>query len=184
MNRRMMMTSMRAGGAAGLTLGQSAERNTRIILIVTSDGLRWRDVFRGAEEGPLTRKGGVSDAPGLYWRPTKEQRRQAPMPFLWPVVGKQGHLHGNRYDLHLDSVRREDSHAKELRGLAQSMPEYQGTTSLLMTVDHGRGNGPVWTGHGQKVPDSREVWMAMMGPDTRPVGERANVAPGADAVSR
>jgi hypothetical protein len=58
------------------------------------------------------------------------------------------------------------------------MPEYRGNTSLILAVDHGRGVAPVdWKGHGQKIPDSKHVWMAFMGPATPALGERSNIAP-------
>ena len=52
-------------------------------------------------------------------------------------------------------------------------PDYRGTTSLVLTVDHGRGRGPRdWTDHGAKVEGADEVWMAVLGPDTPPLGVR------------
>jgi hypothetical protein len=84
--------------------------------------------------------------------------------------------HGNKYELYLKSARRVDSYVKELWETAQSMPEYRGTTSLILAVDHGRGEAPVeWRGHGQKVPDSKYVWMAFLGPDTPALGERTKI---------
>ena len=62
--------------------------------------------------------------------------------------------------------------------LAQSMPEYRGTTTLIFSPDHGRGKAPKkWRDHGQKIPDSKYIWMAYLGPDTQPLGERAKIAP-------
>ena len=47
---------------------------------------------------------------------------------------------------------------------------------MIFTPDHGRGEAPVqWKSHGEKVPDSKYIWMAFMGPDTRALGERSNV---------
>lgn len=86
--------------------------------------------------------------------------------------------HDGRYDLYLKSANRFDQYARELWETAQAMPEYRGSTSLILAVDHGRGNAPKeWMGHGQKIPESKYVWMAFMGPDTRTLGERSNVAP-------
>ena len=53
------------------------------------------------------------------------------------------------------------------------MPQYRGTTTLIFLPDHGRGEAPVeWRSHGQKVPDSKYIWMAFLGPDTAALGER------------
>jgi hypothetical protein len=85
--------------------------------------------------------------------------------------------HQGRYDLYLRSARRFDQYAKELWETAQAMPEYRGATTLLLAVDHGRGRAPVkWRSHGRKIKDSRWVWMAFLGPDTPPLGERSKTS--------
>ena len=44
--------------------------------------------------------------------------------------------------------------------------------------DHGRGIGPTeWRSHGEKVPDSKYIWMAFLGPDTAALGERTHISP-------
>ena len=58
------------------------------------------------------------------------------------------------------------------------MPEYRGTTTFFITVDHGRGPAPVaWQKHGKEIPDSASIWFGVMGPDTAPLGERSNTPP-------
>jgi len=85
--------------------------------------------------------------------------------------------HAGRYKEYLDSTHRVDAYLKELWETVQSMPEYRGTTALIFTPDHGRGEAPVeWKSHGEKIPDSKYIWMAFLGPDTKPLGERSNVA--------
>jgi hypothetical protein len=43
----------------------------------------------------------------------------------------------------------------------------------VITVDHGRGRtARDWTDHNAKVEGAEEVWMAVMGPDTPPLGVR------------
>jgi len=37
--------------------------------------------------------------------------------------------------------------------------------------------GVKWTDHGQKVPASMQTWMAFLGPDTPPLGERKQALP-------
>jgi len=64
--------------------------------------------------------------------------------------------------------------------LAQSMPEYRGTTTLIfspiMDAAKPHTNGKI-TASG--VPDSQYIWMALnLGPDTPPaLGERAKITP-------
>jgi hypothetical protein len=84
--------------------------------------------------------------------------------------------HGGQYTEYLDSAHRVDAYLKTLWDLAQSMPEYQGNTTLIFSPDHGRGKAPHrWKDHGGRVPDSKYIWMAFLGPDTQPLGERSNV---------
>ena len=53
------------------------------------------------------------------------------------------------------------------------MDEYRGRTTFVITTDHGRGSAPVeWKSHGEKIPASRNIWIAVMGPDTPALGER------------
>jgi len=85
--------------------------------------------------------------------------------------------HGNDYPEYLNAAHRVDSYLKTLWDLLQSMPEYQGKTTLIVTADHGRGNGAKWTDHGQKAPESSQIWMAFLGPDIAPLGERAHTSP-------
>ena len=84
--------------------------------------------------------------------------------------------HGGRYRDYLDSAHRVDAYLKELWDLAQSRPEYRGKTTLIFSPDHGRGKAPhKWKDHGQKIPDSKYIWMAFLGPDTAPLGERSKI---------
>lgn len=83
--------------------------------------------------------------------------------------------HANRYDLYLDSARRFDGYLKELWETVKSLPQYRGKTSLVITCDHGRGEGANWTSHGAGVPDSEYTWQVFLGPDTPPSGEMKNV---------
>ena len=84
--------------------------------------------------------------------------------------------HAGKYDLYLKSAHRFDQYVKELWETAQSLPEYSGSTSLIIAVDHGRGTAPIkWKSHGQKIPETKYVWMGFLGPDTPALGERAKV---------
>jgi hypothetical protein len=86
--------------------------------------------------------------------------------------------HDGRYDLYLEAAHRADAYIKELWDTAQSMQEHRGNTTLIVSVDHGRGteNGE-WQGHGARIPESKNIWMAFLGPDTPALGERKNTAP-------
>ena len=55
------------------------------------------------------------------------------------------------------------------------MPEDRGTASLIFLCDHGREAPVEWKSHGEKIPDSKYVWSAFLGPDTVARGERSHV---------
>ncbi|MEO7041058.1 MAG: alkaline phosphatase family protein [Gemmatimonadaceae bacterium] len=78
---------------------QSAHRTRNVVLIV-SDGLRWQEVFNGADESLMNRKfGHVQDTAGLgraFSRETQSASRDALFPFIWNVVAKRGEIFGNR----------------------------------------------------------------------------------------
>jgi Type I phosphodiesterase / nucleotide pyrophosphatase len=86
--------------------------------------------------------------------------------------------HQGRYDLVLDSAHRFDYFVGQLWEAMQSMPRYRGTTTFIITTDHGRGSGPVqWKEHGIEEKGSENIWIAVIGPDTPALGERTHTAP-------
>ncbi len=86
--------------------------------------------------------------------------------------------HQGRYDLVLDSAHRMDGFVKELWDTMQAMPEYRGTTTFIITCDHGRGSGLTeWKEHGVEEKGSENIWIAVIGPDTKALGERRNIGP-------
>jgi hypothetical protein len=85
--------------------------------------------------------------------------------------------HQGRYDLVLDSAHRMDHFVKQLWDTMQAMPEYRGTTTFIITTDHGRGSGLTeWKEHGVEEKGSENIWIAVLGPDTAPLGERTHTA--------
>lgn len=98
--RRKILLAALAFGAVSLPgVGQTVQRKTRNIIFVMTDGLRWQEVFHGADEALLNKESGVADVAGIrreFWRDTAEDRRQALFPFIWSVVAKNGQIYGNR----------------------------------------------------------------------------------------
>ncbi len=84
--------------------------------------------------------------------------------------------HEGKYDNYLNAGNLNDSWIADLWNFMQAIPQYRNKTTLLITTDHGRGdkNKKDWRSHGQKVEGSHEIWMAVMGPDTTPLGEMKN----------
>ncbi len=81
--------------------------------------------------------------------------------------------HNGRYDLVLSSAHNVDGYIRELWTTMQAMPEYKDKTTFLITTDHGRGDGPEnWKHHDWNVEGAENMWIAVLGPDTPPLGER------------
>jgi hypothetical protein len=86
--------------------------------------------------------------------------------------------HSGRYDQVLLSAQGVDRFIGELWNTMQAMPDYRGTTTFIITTDHGRGSGPVdWKEHGVEQPGSEDIWIAVIGPDTPALGERRHAPP-------
>jgi hypothetical protein len=86
-------------GAAPPARPGDRKPKTENVLFVMLDGLRWQEVFTGADESLIDKaRGGVADVSGTrkrFWREKAAQRREALMPFLWGTVARDGQLFGN-----------------------------------------------------------------------------------------
>jgi hypothetical protein len=93
------------GCAIGLHCGlgaspAAAKPETKNVILITSDGFRWQELFTGADPDLMNKtNGGVADTKALskaFWRETLESRREALMPFVWNVVARRGQIFGNQ----------------------------------------------------------------------------------------
>lgn len=83
--------------------------------------------------------------------------------------------HEGRYDYLLQSAQAVDRYIQRLWETGQSLPEYRDQTTFIITTDHGRGSAPVeWRSHNDKISGAENIWIAVLGPDTPPLGERTN----------
>lgn len=76
------------------------KQGDRKIVIITFDGLRWKEVFTGADSAKLfsaaiKQKDSVQRI-AKFWNKDPQVRRQQMMPFLWNTIAKKGQLYGNR----------------------------------------------------------------------------------------
>lgn len=81
--------------------------------------------------------------------------------------------HAGMYDQYLASAYAEDRMLEDLWNYIQSTPQYKNKTTLIVTCDHGRGDNPKenWQHHGAKIEDAGQIWIAAIGPETKPMGE-------------
>ena len=69
------------------------------LLLISLDGLRWQEVFSGADPQLIGHPDYVKDADTLktlFWADDAQQRRSRLMPFLWNELAPRGVLIGNR----------------------------------------------------------------------------------------
>src|SRR6267143_75879 len=93
---------------------------TRNVVLIVSDGLRWQEIFTGADPALMNEKnGGIwdkeQDLRGKYWRANADERRKALFPFLWTTVAARGQIFGNQA---------KGSIARVTNGFAFSYPGY------------------------------------------------------------
>lgn len=80
--------------------------------------------------------------------------------------------HDKRYDRVIQTLQLTDNYLKQLWEYLQSNPQYKDKTTILITTDHGRGHTPAdWHDHGSDVEGAQYIWLAAIGPDSRPRGE-------------
>ena len=83
------------------------------------------------------------------------------------------YAHEGKYDQYLIATNLLDEYIAELWNWTQKNYHYKNKTTILITTDHGRGHETIdaWRNHGSLVTGAEHVWMAVLGPDTPPMGE-------------
>jgi hypothetical protein len=79
------------------------------IIIVTTDGLRWQEVFKGMDtaiaNNPKFNQEDSAYIYKTYWADDENKRRERLMPFLWTTIRAKGQIWGNRkYGNHVDNA--------------------------------------------------------------------------------
>ena len=78
---------------------QAQEAGTQKVILITLDGLRWQELFTGADSLLVANSNYVNDTTDLkekFWKIHSSERREVLMPFFWTEVSKMGQIHGNR----------------------------------------------------------------------------------------
>jgi hypothetical protein len=77
-----------------------AQQNIENLIVITSDGLRWQEVFGGMDSGiAVQQKFNQRDSNFIfknYWHQNAEERRKLLLPFFWNTLAKNGQVYGNR----------------------------------------------------------------------------------------
>ena len=94
----LVFAGMKPSPEVTLTNSPAADTSTKVF-IITLDGFRWQELFKGADENIITNPKYTADpeaAGMLYGGSSAEEKRKKLMPFLWSVACKKGMLFGNR----------------------------------------------------------------------------------------
>jgi hypothetical protein len=155
-------------GRSRLPLWVSGQANPAFV----SRSPRFAEIDRWMVDIPIKARDEHYD--GFAFRAALEVIEQLSPRVLYVALGEPDtNAHRRRYDAYLESIQRCDRFVRELWENLQSIDQYRGSTTFLITTDHGRGRTPQdWVNHNKKTPGAGETWLAVLGPDTTGRGER------------
>lgn len=96
MKRHIALSFLLLSFLVGKTQNTSEAPN---IFIITIDGFRWQEVFRGADLKLIANHNFVKDTNLIkeqFWSDDELERKKMLMPFFWNVLAKRGAILGNR----------------------------------------------------------------------------------------
>lgn len=82
-----------------LSYAVAAQSKTENIVIVTLDGMRWQELFGGADSVLLRNSNYTKERQNttkLFWEVNQKERREKLFPFIWNTISVHGQIHGNR----------------------------------------------------------------------------------------
>ena len=86
-----------------------AQQKIENFIVITTDGLRWQEVFGGMDSAiALSKRFNQNDSAFLfkeYWDVNPDHRRKKLMPFFWNTLVQKGQIHGNRWKNSFVNVR-------------------------------------------------------------------------------
>ncbi|MCR8561087.1 LTA synthase family protein [Mucilaginibacter sp. BJC16-A38] len=85
--------------ALGLFLQLDAQTHkTQNVIIVTLDGFRWQELYRGADSALINSNftKDKKETTKRFWAATAAERRKILLPFFWNTIAQKGQLYGDR----------------------------------------------------------------------------------------
>ena len=86
-------------GCSNNEINNAKGYNTNNVVLITLDGVRWEEIFSGADPDIINNKELVSDilkTNETYWDDKSDMRRKKLLPFLWGTISNKGQIYGNR----------------------------------------------------------------------------------------
>ncbi len=110
----------------------------------------------------------------FFFHAAMEHIKRHPTRVLYLMLGETDEwAHEGKYGQYLRAIRRTDGFVRRAWETARQIAP--GRVSLVFTTDHGRGNGPEWRSHGEKIEGAEKIWIALLGDGIQPLGERASI---------
>ena len=72
---------------------------TENVILITLDGVRWEEVFHGADPNIINNAemvNNIEEIKNVFWYDDANIRREALMPFLWGTIRLNGQIYGNK----------------------------------------------------------------------------------------
>jgi len=85
--------------------------------------------------------------------------------------------HSGQYDKYVDAAHATDAYIRHIVETCEADPFYKGKTTYLLTTDHGRGRGSLFTDHGESTRGSDETWFVAFGKGVPVLGETSHNGP-------
>ncbi len=118
------------------------------------------------------------DAPGDHERYDKYTFAQAihyfetyKPRFLWISLNDADEAaHASNLNRYHDAIKFYDYALDEVFSKLKAM-HIENETMVIVTTDHGRGNGALWTSHGPGIPGCKQTWAFVMNGNLKPVSQ-------------
>jgi hypothetical protein len=152
---------------------QQSEYKNNVAVFSTWDVIPY--VIRASSNGIYTNK--AQDTQGKRCDESTFQlafdylEKNRPKVMFLSLDGTDAKAHAGKYGEYLHYAHLADSMISVIWQWVQSQENYKDKTTLLITTDHGRGRGHSWKTHGRWALGSNQMWFAVIGPDTPPLGE-------------
>ena len=96
-SRPIVLALLLAAALLARTEAQPQRAASMNVVIVTLDGLRWQEMFGGADRTYFkkSKPDEVAAAERRFWRESATERREVLMPFMWKTVASRGQIFGD-----------------------------------------------------------------------------------------
>lgn len=87
------------GALLGIDAQAQKTTKTENVILITFDGLRWQELFKGADSLLVDDTGMIHQSGSLleeFWHPDPLERRKMLFPFFWNTIANHGQIYGNR----------------------------------------------------------------------------------------